>query len=118
MSQTRVDAAQRALVERVRAALPAGSAVREVAMFGGRAVLLDGSVLVSAGRGGALLVRIDPTERDALLARHGAGPASMGGGRPMGAGWLTVEPAAFGTDAELASWLEVALRRHRGATTR
>lgn len=105
--------AQRVLVDRILTALPAGSVVREVAMFGGRAVMLDGSMLVSVGRDGDLLVRIDPAERESLLARRGAGPASMGGaGRPMGARWLTVAPDGLGTDDELAGWLEVALRRH------
>jgi TfoX/Sxy family transcriptional regulator of competence genes len=110
------DRAQHALLERVRAALPAGSAVREIAMFGGRAVLLDESILVSVGRLGDLLVRIDPDERDELLARPGAAPASMGQDRPMGERWLTVDHAALATDDALAAWLDAALRQHRGAT--
>lgn len=40
---------QAALVARVRAALPPGSDVRGVAMSGGRAVVLDGTMLVSVG---------------------------------------------------------------------
>jgi TfoX/Sxy family transcriptional regulator of competence genes len=107
--------AQRSLVDRVRAALPAGSAVREIAMFGGRAVLLDGSILVSAGPQGDLLVRVDPDERDELLARPGAGPASMGQDRPMGERWLTVDHAALADDEALATWLGAALRQHRRA---
>lgn len=113
--RTPEDAAQRALLERVRAALPAGSAAREISMFGGRAVLLDGAILVSVGRQGDLLVRVDPDERDELLARPGAAPASMGQDRPMGERWLTVDHAALADDDALAAWLGAALRRHRGA---
>jgi TfoX/Sxy family transcriptional regulator of competence genes len=109
--------AQRALLDRVRAALPAGSAVREIAMFGGRAVLLDGALLVSVGRHGDLLVRIDPDERDELLARPGAAPASMGQDRPMGERWLTVDHTTLDSGDALRTWLDAALRRHRGAAS-
>jgi TfoX/Sxy family transcriptional regulator of competence genes len=108
------DGAQRALLERVRTALPAGSAVREIAMFGGRAVLLDGSVLVSVGRDGDLLVRVDPDERAELLARPGAAPATMGQDRPMGESWLSVDRAALATADAVTGWLDAALRQHRG----
>jgi hypothetical protein len=61
-------------------------------------------------------VRIDPGERDELLTRRGARPATMGADRDMGARWLTVGHGALDADDELASWLEAALRQHRGTT--
>ncbi|MFB9378200.1 TfoX/Sxy family protein [Kineococcus gynurae] len=105
------DPVQVDLLDRVRAAL-AGRELREVAMFGGRAVMVDGAMLVSVGRGGDLLVRIDPARHDELVARPGAGPAVMGTDRPMGPGWITVSADALDEEADLAFWLGVAAEHH------
>ncbi|WP_298460150.1 TfoX/Sxy family protein [uncultured Cellulomonas sp.] len=117
-----MDPPQRTLAERVRAALPPGHAVREVAMFGGRAFMVDDAMVVSVGKDGDLLVRIDPARHEQLTARPGARPAVMGVDRPMGPGWITVAPSALDTDEELTSWLDVALEHHaavsNGAPTR
>ena len=48
--------------------LPDG-AVREVPMFGGLSIMLDDSMVVSVGRDGSLLVRVDPGRSAELLAR-------------------------------------------------
>lgn len=100
------------LVERVRAAMPPGRAVREVSMFGGRSFMLDGRMLVAARRGGDLLVRIDPARQPELLDVAGARPAVMGADRPMGPGWIAVAPDALADDVQLADWLQVALDFH------
>ncbi|GAA1734244.1 TfoX/Sxy family protein [Brachybacterium phenoliresistens] len=106
---------QSAVIRRVRSALPPGAAVREVSMFGSRAVMLEERMLVAAGKDGSLLVRVDPARGAQLCARPGAAPAVMGTGRPMGTGWITVEPAALAAEEDLAGWLEEALAFHAGS---
>lgn len=78
-------------------------------MFGGVSILLDGRIVAVARTGGELLLRVDPVERDAVLARDGAGPALMGEGRVMGASWIAVDAAAVDRDG-IDAWLEPALR--------
>ena len=103
--------AQQALTTRVRAALPPGR-VREVSMFGGLALMLDDRMVVSAGRDGSLLVRVDPARSAELLPDPDAEPAVMGADRPMGPGWLTVAAHGLVTDQQLTRWVEVALDHH------
>ena len=106
-----------ALAQRVRTALPAGRPVREVPMFGGRSFMVDGSMVVAAGRSGDLLVRVDPDRSEELLAVPGATPAVMGD-RSMGPGWIRVLPAGLRTPEDLTFWLQAALHHldaQRGA---
>lgn len=107
-----MSAARDELLSRIRLRLPAGRPVREVAMFGGTAIMLENSMLVSAARDGSLLVRIDPEDHASLLERAGARPAVMGADRPMGHGWLEVDASALEDDDSLQTWLEVALGFH------
>ncbi len=102
-------AEQKALADRVRAALPQGHSTREVSMFGGLSFMVDGSMVVAAGPDGDLLVRIDPTRSDELLTRPGAKPAVMGAARPMGPGWIRVSHDGLATDEQLAFWTGVGL---------
>lgn len=95
-----------ALAARVRALLPDDRETREVAMFGGRAFMVDGAMAVSVGRDGGLLVRTDPARHAELLGEPGAGPAVMGE-RPMGTGWLMVAPDGVRTDERIAFWIGV-----------
>jgi TfoX/Sxy family transcriptional regulator of competence genes len=97
------------LADRVRGALPQEKSVREVAMFGGLAFMVDEKmvVCVSAG-GGALLVRVS-RDRDAEhLEVPGARRAEMGA-RSMGEGWIAVDGDALADDRALTSWLDAAL---------
>ena len=96
------------MVERVRAELDRRGAVREVAMFGGRAFMVNEKLVVSVGRDGNLLARVDPGRAAELLATDGARPAEMGG-RSMGPSWMLVAFEAVSTDEGLSFWLEVAL---------
>ena len=73
-------------------------------MFGGLAFLLHGHLALAASGQGGVLVRVDPAERDTLLAEPGAEPFAMRG-RPM-AGWLRVDAAALDDDAALRRWAE------------
>ena len=96
------------LESRIREALT-GRPVREVRMFGGLSFLVDGNIVVAARAGGDLLVRIAPRRRDEFLGLPGVSAAVMGGGRPMGRQWITVDAASLTSDAELREWLDVAL---------
>ncbi|MCR2783953.1 MULTISPECIES: TfoX/Sxy family protein [unclassified Microbacterium] len=101
---------RRALLDRIVRLLPGGS-IREVAMFGAIAVMFDEAMLVAVNGDGSLLVRVAPEADAALLHRGGAARAEMGTGRSMGIGWIRVTGNTISGDAELALWLEHALRR-------
>ena len=107
---------QHRLVQRVRTLVDDGPDVREVSMFGGRAIMVNDKMIVSAGRTGDLLVRADAERHEALLAEPGAAQAQMGAGRGMGAGWITVTPEAIADDDRLTFWVDVAMHHNRATT--
>lgn len=110
---------QQRLLTRIRAHLERRgetAPVREKAMFGVRAVMLGEEMLVSAHRDGSLLARVRPADHEELVGRPGAAQAEMGGGRRMGAGWISVQAEPLEDEAELAHWLDTALLRHREST--
>jgi TfoX/Sxy family transcriptional regulator of competence genes len=92
------------LANRLRELLAGEEAVTEKKMFGGLAFLLHGNMSVSASRKGGLLVRIDPAETDAALARPHVARMEMGG-RTMD-GWITVAPEGVKTKRQLAAWVK------------
>ena len=92
-----------ALAARVRELLEAEAGIAEKRMFGGLAFLAGGHMAVAASGKGGLMVRVDPEETDALLARPGAGPFEMRG-RPVD-GWLRVEADAVRTKRQLEPWV-------------
>jgi TfoX/Sxy family transcriptional regulator of competence genes len=92
------------LVHRLRELLADEDAITEKKMFGGLALLLHGHMSVSASRTGGLLVRIDPAETDAALARPHVELMKMGG-RTM-EGWIIVAPDGLKTKRELAAWVK------------
>ncbi|MBC3193167.1 TfoX/Sxy family protein [Pseudonocardia sp. C8] len=108
-------APQSALVARLRDLLAGEPSTREVAMFGGRAFMVDEKMVVSALKDGDLLVRVPAARHDELLARPGAEQAEMGAGRSMGPGWISVSARAVGTADGLSFWLDVALAHNRAA---
>ena len=69
------------LANRLRELLADEDAITEKRMFGGLAFLLHGNMSVSASRNGGLLVRIDPADTDAALARPHVELMQMGGRR-------------------------------------
>ena len=107
---------QHRLVQRVRALVDDEPDVREVSMFGGRAIMVNDKMVVSAGKTGDLLVRVAAGRHEALLGEPGAAQARMGAGRGMGPGWITVAPEAVADDGRLAFWVEVAMRHNRAIT--
>ncbi|HVS29671.1 MAG TPA: TfoX/Sxy family protein [Solirubrobacteraceae bacterium] len=92
------------LANRLRELLADEDAITEKWMFGGLAFLLHGNMSVSASRNGGLLVRIDPADTDAFLARPHVALMQMGG-RTMD-GWITIAPEGLKTKRELAGWVK------------
>ena len=72
-------------------------------MFGGLAFLIDGHMSVGVSGQGGLMVRIDPAETDALVAKPHARPFEMRG-RAM-TGWLRVDPEGVVTKRALEPWV-------------
>jgi TfoX/Sxy family transcriptional regulator of competence genes len=107
---------QTVLVERVRALIADEPEVREVSMFGGRSVMVNEKMIVSALKDGGLLVRVDADQHDELLGRPGAVQAEMGPGRGMGPGWIEVAADAVSDDEQLSSWIRIAMKYNRAVT--
>lgn len=107
---------QAALVARVRALIADEPAVREVSMFGGRSVMVNEKIIVSALKRGGLLVRVDAERHDDLLNGPGAAQAQMGPGRDMGPEWIEVAAHVISDDEALSSWIAVAMAHNRVVT--
>jgi TfoX/Sxy family transcriptional regulator of competence genes len=91
------------LANRIRELMAAESGVTEKKMFGGLAFLIDGNMSVSASGQGGLMVRVDPDQTDALVAKAHARPFEMRG-REM-QGWLRVDPEGVRTKRQLEAWV-------------
>lgn len=100
---------QDALIVQLRTLLADEPVLREVSMFGGRSVMVNEKMIVSALKDGGLLVRVDSARHDELLARPGARQAEMGPGRDMGPGWIEVEAATIENDEQLSAWVRIAM---------
>ncbi|WP_454172399.1 hypothetical protein [Microbacterium maritypicum] len=61
---------QTVLVERVRALIADEPVVREVSMFGGRSVMVNEKMIVSALKDGGLLVRVDADYNRTVTGGH------------------------------------------------
>src|SRR5579872_2622673 len=92
------------LAARIRALVAGERGVTEKAMFGGLAFLVGGNMAVAASGQGGLLVRVDPDESDALVAKTKAETMVMRG-RAM-SGWLRVASEHVTTKRELAKWVD------------
>ncbi|MGW8483465.1 TfoX/Sxy family protein [Microbacterium sp. NPDC055903] len=95
------------LADRVRALLMAEPGLEEKRMFGTRAFLLDGRILVGARKGGVLLVRLTEERGAVLQDEPGAAVANMGA-KTMGPSWLDVDAAAIADDEALMFWVDAA----------
>ena len=93
------------LADRLRTALQDQDDVTEKRMFGGLAFLVHGHMAVSASGQGGLLLRVDPSQTDAVVSERGVTRAEMRG-RAMD-GWVRVDPSAIDTDEELVRWVRV-----------
>jgi TfoX/Sxy family transcriptional regulator of competence genes len=93
------------LANRIRELIAAEPGVVEKRMFGGLAFLVGGNMAVSASSQGGLLLRCDPAQTDALVARPHAARFEMRG-RAMD-GWLRVAPEGIARKRELQRWVSV-----------
>jgi TfoX/Sxy family transcriptional regulator of competence genes len=90
---------------RIRELLAGERGVSEKRMFGGLAFLVRGNMAIAASGQGGALVRCDPHETDALVARTNAETMVMRG-REM-QGWLRVAAEHLGTKRQLANWVAI-----------
>ena len=104
------------LADRVREVLAGGSPVTEQTMFGGLAFLVAGKIAVAASSQGGLLVRVDPTRADRLLATTNARPMEMKGRAIHG--WLHVDGDDLRTKRQLTQWIAVGTATAASAPTK
>jgi hypothetical protein len=91
------------LAGRVRELVGSEPGLAEKKMFGGLAFLIGGNMSVAVSHEGGLLLRCDPAETDALLAKPYARPMVMRG-REMD-GWLRVDADGVATKRQLVQWV-------------
>jgi TfoX/Sxy family transcriptional regulator of competence genes len=91
------------LSDRIRNAL-GHLPISEKKMFGARAFMMNGNMVVATFRDGSLLVRVGKEGVDEALALPGTSRMEMGE-RTMG-GFVVVSGDALEDDAELSAWLE------------
>ena len=91
------------LADRMRDLLVGEPDITEKKMFGGLAFLIEGNMAVAASGQGGVLVRVDPTKSDKLVATTTARPMEMRG-RAM-QGWLRVDTGDVRTKRQLARWV-------------
>jgi TfoX/Sxy family transcriptional regulator of competence genes len=94
-----------ALAERIRELVAGEPNLTEKKMFGGLAFLVGGNMAIAASGQGGVLVRCDPEESDALVAKTDARPMVMRG-REM-QGWLRVEDEHVRTKRQLEKWARI-----------
>jgi TfoX/Sxy family transcriptional regulator of competence genes len=92
------------LANRIRELTAGEAALTETRMFGGLAFLIAGNMAVAASGQGGLMVRVDPAETDALVAKPHARSFEMRG-RPM-TGWLRVDTEGVRTKRQLEPWVK------------
>ena len=92
------------LAARIRELMGGERDVTEQRMFGGLAFLIGGHMAVAASGQGGLMVRLDPDDTDALVAKPHARPFEMRG-RPM-RGWLRVDAEGLQTKRQLEPWVK------------
>jgi TfoX/Sxy family transcriptional regulator of competence genes len=93
------------LAHRIRELMADEASVVEKKMFGGLAFLIRGHMSVAVSGQGGLLVRVDPDETEALVAKPHARPFVMRG-RAMD-GWLRVDAEGVRTKRQLEPWVRL-----------
>ena len=91
------------LANRIRELIAGEADVTETRMFGGVAFLIRGNMAVAASGQGGLMVRVEPRETAALVAKPHAQPFEMRG-REM-KGWLRVDDEGVRTKRQLEPWV-------------
>ena len=93
------------LANRIRELVADEPGLTEKRMFGGLAFLIGGNMSVSVSGQGGLLLRVEPEETEALVAKPHAERFEMRG-RAMD-GWLRVAPEGVATKRELERWVRL-----------
>jgi TfoX/Sxy family transcriptional regulator of competence genes len=91
------------LTNRIRELVAGEPDITEQKMFGGLAFLVGGNMSVAASGQRDLMVRVDPEDTDALVAKPHAKPFEMRG-RAM-QGWLRVDAEGLRTKRQLEPWV-------------
>jgi TfoX/Sxy family transcriptional regulator of competence genes len=94
-----------ALAERIRELLAGEPKLTEQRMFGGLAFLIGGNMAVGISGQGGILVRADPEQSDAIVAKSKAYPMEMRGRQMQG--WLRVDADDVRAKRDLARWVEL-----------
>lgn len=101
------------LADRIRALIGDEPTLEEKRMFGTRAFLRGGRILVGARKGGVMLVRLSAERGAEMLTRPGASIAVMGA-KSMGPTWLDVAAEAIADDERLMLWIDAARESSAG----
>ncbi len=91
------------LADRIRALLAEQPSLSERRMFGGLAFLIGGHMAIAASGEGGVLIRVDPTGTERLVAGGIAVRAVMRG-REMN-GWIRVADEHLRTSRQLGKWV-------------
>jgi TfoX/Sxy family transcriptional regulator of competence genes len=91
------------LANRIRELIAMEEDITEMRMFGGLAFLINGHMSVTVSGRGGLMLRVDPNETDALLAKPHAQTFEMRGKAMKG--WLRVEAEGVRTKRQLERWV-------------
>jgi TfoX/Sxy family transcriptional regulator of competence genes len=92
------------LANRVRELILMEPGVSEQRMFGGLTFLINGNMSVSVSGRGGLMLRVDPSDTDALLRKEHVRVFEMRN-RPM-KGWLRVDAEGVRTKRQLQPWVK------------
>jgi len=92
------------LAGRIRELVAGEAGLTEQKMFGGLAFLIGGNMAIAASGQGGLLVRVDPSASEELVASSAARPFEMRGRQMQG--WLRVDAEDVRTKRELAAWVK------------
>lgn len=104
---------QTVIVQRIRTLLADEPELREVSMFGGRSIMVNGKIVVSVRKGGTLLVRVNTDQLEEYLERPEATKALMGSGREMAPGWIEIAADALSEGGPLSFWVGAAMDYNR-----
>ncbi|MEO6526355.1 MAG: TfoX/Sxy family protein [Gemmatimonadaceae bacterium] len=103
------------LARRIRASLARLGGVEEKRMFGGLAFMVDGKMCVTV-RDERIMLRIDPADHDAAVARPGCEPMVMRGREIRG--YVRVGASALRTHAAFDRWMRMAIEYNPRAPRR
>ena len=104
------------LASRIRELIGNESGLTEQKMFGGLAFLIGGNMAIAASGQGGVLVRVDPVQSDALVAKTTARLMEMRGRQMQG--WLRVDSQDVRTKRQLAKWVELGRTYARSLPTK